>query len=101
MIARLLALLGLRVAFAEGCAWRGVYLYRDDHQVARLVLDPAPHAPTLSGLFAGAEWRVQLPHVSWAEVAESEYAPEVLAVYRAEQWLLHRLDGRYGWGSRR
>ena len=92
----------MTTTFASGCAWRAVYLYCGEPSIsnpARLYVGVNPAAgrgPSLFGGYhfsPGNQWRfhVTLPHIRWVTAARW---PWLLPLYRAQQRLLHRLDGR-------
>jgi hypothetical protein len=101
-----------RIANARGCAWRGRYLYRGQHLLARFVIDPnnGNSSPTLGFAFpvgwrtAGSgmicprlvEGHIPLPSVAW----RINMSPARLRAYQLSAWFWHKMDGRYGWGSK-
>ena len=105
------ALRDLQLVTAGGCAWRAVYVYTGtmqrsgyrERKIAHLGIDPSclTNAPVLFGSIAGHDFRVALPRISWCMVMRSGYHPAVLRLYKAQQWLLCGLDGRYGWGTKK
>ena len=87
---------------ATGCAWRAVYLYRGTPTLSnppRLYLGTDPSAERGPQLFGGyhlsrrhqGRFHVTLPHISWGTAARWRW---LLPLYRAQQRLLDRLDGR-------
>lgn len=93
-------ILSLSIQGAGRCAWRALYFSLgsgyDRRQFAHIGIDPtASGGPQLFGGLGSFSFRFVLPHISWREVGEYEYAPEVKAVYQLQQRLLRRLDGRF------
>lgn len=92
----------LRVQFAEGCAWRGAYLYRpidvetgwnchSDQQVARIVFDPSP----ISGGKRAPFWyhRAAIT-ISWGGGGDKITIP----LWRSRNWW--KLDGRHAYNAK-
>lgn len=88
---------------ATGCAWRAVYLYRgapSPSNIPRLYLGIDPSAERGPRLFGGyhvsrrwfGRFSVVLPHLAWGTAARWRW---LLPLYRAQQRLCHRLDGRF------
>ncbi len=92
----------MKLLKAEGCAWRGRYLYRDGGaQIARVVLDPHGGVrPSLTIAVGRLELRIPLPFVPWSWCSATRYARPVVWLYKLSQALYHNLDGRYGWAGR-
>ena len=90
------------VKFAEHCAWRATYVSVRGSQVLHFGVDPHNGVrPTFFwGLRVARGWswggRFALPWVRWTYPA----SPLRLALYRASSRFWHKVDGRYGWGSR-
>lgn len=87
----------MRVKFAEKCAWRAVYVYHKDVQIAYLGFDPESSRPRLFGAignkrrdFVKINWVV--PHISWPLAARFQF---LLPLYNVQQRVLHRIDGRF------
>jgi hypothetical protein len=87
-----------KVVFAEKCAWRAIYIHRPGNQWSKLgsqlfVLgfDPEFHQPKIFIGLMGKVRRFRLPHISWIMAAGSKFW---LPLYRLEQHILHRIDGR-------
>ena len=101
------ALISSTTKRATGCAWRAVYLYRGTPSLSSpppllyLGIDPTyPRGPRLFGGYHMSRRRlgrfsfsVTLPHLTWGLVWRLR--PWLYPLYRAQQRLLHRLDGRY------
>jgi hypothetical protein len=88
------------ITTAKGCAWRAVYIRMNGRQVAFLSFDPniGCGAPTLSGNIRKWSFRVKLPTVTWSAATRNR---AWMFLYRQQSKLLHGLDGRFGWGTRR
>lgn len=103
----------MKLKKAEHCAWRGRYLYTSKGTlVARATLDPNHGiAPNL---------RIALP-LGWYRSCAGDLYPRLREIripmpwvryrpnmgrlrswlYQKAQWFWHKMDGRYGWGSKR
>lgn len=90
----------MKVFFAKRCAWRAVYLYSNPRSVLEtcgrqlfvLGLDPtADGGPRVFIGFFGRVWHRYVPHVRWGMAARWRI---LMPVYRVQQRLLHRIDGR-------
>jgi len=89
----------------DGCAWRAVYLYVGNQQVAHLGVDPGDGVTPkiFGGVNVGLvhsfrlihSFRVALPAVRW----RNEMSPLRMRVYRLSKAFWHNVDGRFGWGS--
>ena len=95
-----------------GCGWRGRYLYVNDKQLARVVLDPGGEGqgPSLKvalpvGWYTSCTkvrcprlWavRLPLPYIPWSWCWRTGYARPVMAAYKASSLFWHRMDGRFG-----
>lgn len=81
-------------SFANGCAWRAVYVRINDRQVFSIGVDPVvtDRAPTLFGAVLGRSFRVRLPHLRWKYQANPVRA--FAARMSSRFWV--SLDGRYG-----
>ena len=82
----------MKVMFAKQCAWRAMYVFVGDRQVAHLGIDPEPSKPQVFGRLFGWSFRFTVPHLSWSRAAGH---PVLLPLYRAQGRLLHRIDGRF------
>ena len=95
----------MTTTFATGCAWRAVYLYRGEPSLSSppplLYLGIDPTSGRGPRLFGGyhftrrhqGRFSVTLPHLTWGLVWRLR--PWLYPLYRAQQRLLHRLDGRF------
>lgn len=93
----------IRIAFADGCAWRAVYFYyRHSDGLMRkflhLSIDPSDcyTRPTFSGSVGRWSWRIRLPVVRWKPNA----GPVRRVMYSLSSRFWHGMDGRHGWGSK-
>jgi len=85
----------IKMMTANGSAWRAVYLFVNDRQVAHLGVDPNDGVkPVAFGGVLSHGFRVGLPHVPWRSNAGSMY----VRAYKASSMFWHKVDGRYGWG---
>jgi hypothetical protein len=92
------------LATGRGAAWRALYLGRhgDSYRGTwsfHLGIDPTATRPSIFGQVWHWSFRLYLPLVTWLWVARGGYSKPRLLVYKAQQRLLHNLDGRYGWGG--
>lgn len=82
---------GVSVRFAERCAWRATYLYFRGREVAHVGVDPTSDGgPEVFAALGGRTLRRRVPCVRW----RVGRGPVRLALYRRQQALLRRLDGR-------
>jgi hypothetical protein len=102
----------IQVKFAEKSAWRAIYIYagpmrRDgfrNFQVAHLGIDPCLGPRIFGGICFAPRTKthyldIKIPHISWRMVMRSNYNKHVVALYKLQQEIFYKLDGRYGWGS--
>jgi len=85
----------VRLTVSENCGWRGVYLYWNNRQMCRLVFDPTDkRGPHLDIGIGRKSIRFALPRITW--VMTIKY-PWLRRLYKWQQRVLHRLDGRYSY----
>ncbi|HZT78581.1 MAG TPA: hypothetical protein VFA26_00045 [Gemmataceae bacterium] len=87
--------------FAEHCAWRAFYLYGPFGDTLNLSLGfdsnlGTSKPPRLFGCVLGWHWSISLPTLRW----KSKAGRIRRWLYGWQQWFLHNMDGRYGWGRR-
>lgn len=87
----------IKIATAEGAAWRARYVYLDARKIAHIGVDPtASKGPQAFGSIAGHEFRFNLPTLRYA----NNMSPLRLRLFKLSQRFWHNMDGRYGWGSK-
>ena len=85
------------VQTAKGCAWRAVYLRVNGRQVAHIGVDPNNGVtPQAFGGVGSRSFRFMLPRLSWRMNA----GPTYTRLYRLSSAFWHKVDGRYGWGTK-
>lgn len=91
----------MKVIFAEKCAWRGIYLHRNNgRQIFRITVDPGIGSsfgiPTINIAFMGRQgFRCNLPHIPWRWVMKGNYSKFRTALYKLSQRFWFAVDGRY------
>lgn len=98
----------LSIKTAEGCAWRGLYLYLRDKQLGRIVLDPNGGCKPRLDIAIPVGWylscaklryprlfviKIPLPYIKW----KWPCGRLRLCLYKLSSRFYHNLDGRYGW----
>lgn len=94
--------MGLKVSFAAGCAWRAIYLYLNERQIAHIGVDPnnGTRPQAFGGIAIPKVWdksfRVGLPTLRF----KHPMSPVRSKAYSLVHTFWHKVDGRYGWGSK-
>lgn len=99
-------MMALKVAFAAGCAWRAIYISLNGKQVAHIGVDPNNGTrPQAFGGIAGGRtsetnwshaFRLNLPTLRF----KHPMSPLRSKAYGVVHTFWHKVDGRYGWGSK-
>lgn len=89
----------MKIAFADKCAWRAVYVYAGDRQLFRIGIDPtADTGPQFFGAILDRSIRFTLPHVKYRHAAYCRprfLRPVMFELWRVSDRFYRRLDGRY------
>lgn len=84
----------IKITTSKNSAWKAVYVYKGDKQIANLGIDPRGEYgmlhPKVFGRVGENVFRFSVPHLKYKAKASKLYN----AAYQMQNRILHSLDGR-------